>query len=96
MNVMGVPGCRGLGFLEFSTRRLVVDGDSHVRWGVHSELRMAALSIVVDLEVFEQRVGELDAGLPAFGAEQLDLKSRPECFDHCVVVAISDRPHRGD
>ena len=39
--------------------------------GMHAELRMATLSIVEDLQPFEPCVGPFDAGLPAFGVEQL-------------------------
>jgi hypothetical protein len=54
------------------------------------------LTVVEDLEVvFEDRVRELDAGTPALPVQQLDLHPRPERFDHRVVIAVTDRTHRG-
>jgi hypothetical protein len=35
---------------------------------------VAALTVVEDLEVLEDRVGEFDPGPPAFAVEELDLR----------------------
>ncbi len=54
---------------------------------------MSALSIVEDLQVFEQCVGEFEARFPALGVKQFDLQSRPERLDNGIVMAISDCAH---
>ena len=41
--------------------------------GQQAKGRVSALSVVSDLEIFEDRVGELNAGVPAFADEQPDL-----------------------
>jgi hypothetical protein len=53
------------------------------------------LSVVEDLQVLKDRVGQLDTGSPASPVEQLDLQPRPERLHHGVVVAVADRAHRG-
>ena len=63
-------------------------------WGVHSDARVAALSVVEDLKVLEDRVGEFDTGLPPFPVQQFDLHAGPERFDHGVIEAVADRSHR--
>jgi hypothetical protein len=42
--------------------------------GEHAERWVAALTVVEDLEVLEDRVGEFDPGPPAFAVEELDLR----------------------
>jgi hypothetical protein len=49
-----------------------LDGCEHAKRGV------AALAVVEDLEVLEDRVGELDSGVPALAVEELDLHAAPE------------------
>ena len=48
-----------------------------------------------DLQVFEDRVGELYPSLPSSAVEQLDLHPGPERFDDGVVEAITDEPIEG-
>ena len=55
---------------------------------------VAALAVVEDLEVLEDRVGQLEAGPPPLAVQQLDLHAAPERLDHGVVVAVADRSHR--
>jgi hypothetical protein len=43
----------------------------------------------------EDRVGQLDAGLPAPAVEELDLHPGPQGLDHRIVVAVADAAHRG-
>jgi hypothetical protein len=62
----------------------------------HAETRVASPAVVEDLDVFEDRVRELDPGLPAAGVEQFDLRPRPERLDHRVVIAVTNRSHRGE
>jgi len=62
--------------------------------GEPPELAVTALSVVPDLEVIEDRVGELDAGVPLLAVEQFDLHPGPERLDHGVVVAVTDAAHR--
>ena len=69
-------GSRGRGGSEF----LVLDGCEHAQRAV------SAAPVVEDLEVFEQGVGELDAGSPAAAVEELGLDPAPERFDDGVVV----------
>jgi hypothetical protein len=46
------------------------------------ELAVAALAVVPDLEVLEDCVGQLEAGVPLFPVEEFDLHARPERLDH--------------
>ena len=55
---------------------------------------MAPLAVVEDLEVVEDRVGQLDARLPPLSVHKFGLHSSPEGFDHRVVVVVADRAHR--
>jgi len=68
---------------------LVFDRGSHPEGGV------AALTVVQDLEVFEDGVGNLDAGAPALAVQQLNLEAIPERLDH-GVEAVTDRSHGWD
>jgi hypothetical protein len=52
-------------------------------------------AVVEDLEVLEDRVGELEPVAPTLPVEQLGLHPAPDAFDHRVVVAVPDRPHEG-
>jgi hypothetical protein len=47
---------------------LELDGCEHAKRGV------PALAVVEDLEVFEDCVGEFDAGAPSFSVEELNLR----------------------
>jgi hypothetical protein len=51
---------------------------------------VAALAVVEDLEVLEDRVGELQPGAPSFAVEQLGLHACPESLHHAVVVGVAD------
>lgn len=46
---------------------------------------MAAAAVVEALDVFEDRVGELEAGVPALPVEQFGLHAAPERLDDGVV-----------
>jgi transposase-like protein len=59
----------------------------------HAKRRVPALTVVEDLEVFEDRVRELDAGAPSLPVEQLDLHAAPERLDDGVVEAVADGTH---
>jgi hypothetical protein len=59
-------------------------------WCEHAKRGVAALAVVEDFQVFEDRVGELDASAPAFAVEELDLHSAPERLDDGVVVAVTN------
>src|SRR5688572_6425998 len=61
----------------------------------HTERRVPALTIVEDLEVLEQRVGELQSRSPGPPVQELDLDAAPECLHQGVVEAGAHRPHRG-
>lgn len=63
-------------------------------WCEHAKRCVPSLAVVPDLEVFEDGVGQLDAGSPALAVEELDLHARPERLDHRVVEAIPDGAHR--
>ena len=58
--------------------------------GEHPESAVAALSVVEDLEVLEDRVGKLEACAPAATVQQLCLHSSPERLHHRVVVSVAD------
>ena len=47
-------------------------------WGEHAKGRVAASAVVEELDVVVDRGGQLDAGLPGFAVEQLDLHAAPE------------------
>ena len=83
-----VPGSVGSRFLGFSCH-----GDDSVALELYrrepSELAVTASSVVPDLEVFEDRVGEFEACVPAAPVEQLDLHASPKGLDDGVVVALS-------
>ena len=59
----------------------------------HTQGRVAALAIVEDLEVLEDRARQLDSGLPPLPIEELDLHPAPEGFDDRVVEAVTHRAH---
>jgi hypothetical protein len=44
---------------------------------------------VEDLQVFEERGGQLDSGAPLLSVEQFGLQPAPERLDDCVVVAVA-------
>jgi hypothetical protein len=54
--------------------------------------QLASATVVEDLDVLEDRVRELDAGLPATRVEQLELHPRPERLDHRVECHSSRPP----
>ncbi len=96
----GNSGDSGLSRVWWSQLTRLRSAAGWLRWmvsysiGVHSEARVASLSVVEDLKVLEDRIGEFDAGLPSFPVQQFDLHPGPERFDHRVVEAIADRSHR--
>ncbi len=71
-----------------SHRGLELDGCQHLK------RRVAALAIVEDLQILEDRVGQLHSGLPCLSVEQLRLHTTPERLDHGVIKAHADRAHR--
>ena len=52
---------------------------------------MPALAVVEDLEVLEDGVGQLDAGLPSAAVEQPDLHPARERFDDGVIERVADQ-----
>lgn len=56
---------------------------------------MAAFSVVKDLNVIEDRVGQLDPCLPPLTVQQLDLHRRPEAFHHRVIQPVTDGAEGG-
>ena len=88
------PGFAGAGLLDSGSGyglglEFVLDGAEHAGGGV------AALAVVEDLEVVEDRVGQFQAGAPSLAVEQLGLHPSPEGLDHRVVVAVADGSHGG-
>jgi hypothetical protein len=63
---------------------------------MHPERRMAALSVVEDLKVVEERIGQLNAGAPSLTVQQLDLQPGPGRFRYRFVKGIVDRTRRGE
>jgi|SRR5690625_329016 len=78
----------GSGFLGFSCC-----GDDTMAfafyWGEPSELTVAALSVVPDLEVFKYGVGQLQAGVPDPGIEPRSLSVGPSLSSRRTLVASS-------
>ncbi len=56
---------------------------------------MASAWVVEALDVLEDRVGELEAGVPPSPVEQLDLQSPPEGLRDGVVVGVADAAEEG-
>jgi hypothetical protein len=88
------PGFAGVGLLDYWSGyvfglEFVLDGAEHGEGGV------AALAVVEDLGVVEDRVGQFQAGSPSLAVEQFGLHAAPERLDHRIVVAVADRSHRG-
>jgi hypothetical protein len=48
-----------------------------------------------DLQVLEDRVGELEAGGPSPAVQEFGLHPSPEGLDDGVVVGVTDGAHRG-
>jgi hypothetical protein len=51
---------------------------------------MTALAVVEDLEVFEDRIRELDPCSPDPPVEEFDLHPAPERLDHGVIETAAD------
>ncbi len=80
-----VPGLVESAHLAQECGRLVAVDGLVLDWRVHSNAGVGPLTVVEDLEVLEDRVGEFDTGLPPFPVQQFDLHPGPERFDHGVV-----------
>jgi hypothetical protein len=52
------------------------------------------LTVVEDLKVLEDRIGELETGVLSLVVQELDQHPRPERLHLAVVVAVTDRAHR--
>ena len=68
-----------------------------LRWREHIERAVAPAVVVERLDVFEDRVGELDPRLSSSAVEQLDLHPAPERLHHRVVEGgpgATDRRHQ--
>ena len=59
--------------------------------GAHPQGAVAALAVVEDLQVFEDRVGKLHSGVPSLTVQQLDLHPGPERFDDGIIETQQDR-----
>jgi hypothetical protein len=57
---------------------------------------MPALSIMEDLQVREERGGQLHPGRPSLPIQQLDLDTAPERLHQGVIEAATHRTHRGE
>lgn len=55
----------------------------------HPEGAVASLTVVEHFEVFEDGVGEFDAGVPPSPVQEFDLHPGPERFDHGVIEALT-------
>jgi hypothetical protein len=71
----------------------VVEGLIFVGWE-HPESAVTALAVVEDLDVLEDRVGELQSGTPPVAVEQLGLQASLERLHHRVVKRVADTTHR--
>jgi hypothetical protein len=63
--------------------------------GAPAQGAVASLPVVEDLQVFKDRVGELDTGPPPLAIQQLGLHPGPERLDHRVVIGVTNGAHRG-
>ena len=75
--VGGLPSFCGVGELDPSCHGGGLAGLELDR-AEHAQGAVATLAVMEDLEVFEDGVGELDAGPPAVSVEQLDLHPGPD------------------
>ena len=74
----------------------VVVVDSFVFYGcAHCDAGVASLSVVEDLKVFEDGVGQFDTGAPSVPVEQFDLHATPERFDDGIVETVPIDPIEG-
>lgn len=80
---------RECGWLVVVVDSLVLDR------GSHPQARVSALAVVEDLEVFEDGVGQFDAGSPPPPVEELDLHPGPERFDHSIIETVAIDPIEG-
>jgi hypothetical protein len=71
------------------------ESSSYSMGGAVAECGVASTAVVEDLDALEDRVGELDSGLPLLAVEKFDLHRGPEAFHHGVVEAVGDRPKDG-
>lgn len=90
---VGVPDFGGAGLLD-SYCCLVLMLSFELDRGRHAKRRVMSLLVVPDLEVFENRVRELDAGAPLLAVQQLDLHARSARLDHRAIEAVAHRTHR--
>src|SRR5271163_2622357 len=81
---LGVGGLESGGDLSLLVLVLVFAGCEHVQGAV------ASSCVVPDLDVVVDRARELDAGLPSFSVQQLDLHAGPERLDHRIVERSAD------
>jgi hypothetical protein len=63
-------------------------------WGLPAEGGVAAAAVVEALDVFEDRIGELEAGVPALPVEQLGLHAAPQRFGDGVDAPIDRKSIR--
>lgn len=58
------------------------------------ERGVPASAVVEHLDVLEERVCQLDPGLPLLPVQQLDLHRGPERLHHRIVQPVADGPER--
>lgn len=56
------PGFGGVSSLDSEVRRVGAADGFRIQLGVHSDARLASLTVVEDFEVVEDRCGQLDPG----------------------------------
>jgi hypothetical protein len=56
---------------------------------------VATSAVVEAFDVFEDRGGQFDAGVPTSPVEDLDLQARPKGFGDGVVVRVAHGAERG-
>lgn len=60
----------------------------------HPQPVVAALTVVPDLEILEDRVRQLQPRPSPLTVRQLHLHPRPEGLDHRIFIAVADAAHR--
>jgi len=53
---------------------------------------VSSFLVVEGVNVVDRCRGELDDAGPFLPIQQFDLHSRPERFDHRIVITVTDRP----
>src|SRR3712207_1795888 len=97
METLGCPEIGGAAKLtsRYGNRCQCPLAGLELEWCQHTERRVSALTVVEDLQVLEERGGQLQARGPGLAIQQLDLHPAPERLHQGVVETCPHSAHRG-